>query len=193
MNKYFIFLALTILSLDLLGQQSLSLDISRATFNGNNNTFFKPTTGINLEYEKNKFFFGIGYSNFKPISDTIYFTDEYSTTGYGILCFEDYLIIPIYVGRNFPINIGEKIVLKPGVQIGYAFVRYEYNYKYSLGGLDDVFVGSTIGFTPRISFCYKLNEKWESYFNTKYNFIALSNIGIHSYYSIGFGVRYYLK
>ena len=195
MKKYrllFILSALIFLSLNLSAQHILSLDISYSSFLDAREPVYNPSLGLNFEYERDNFFYGIGYISFKPKADTFYFIDDGSPSGYGTASFENYITVPLYLGRNFPINLGDKFIIKPGLQLGLNYIKYEYDYQNSYSDVGSTYAGSTISITPRIGFSYTFNESWQIYLITKYIVQVTFDVEIHRIYSIGLGTSFYL-
>jgi len=139
-----------------------------ATFNDINYHNFKPTIGFNIEYESG-LLFGASFMKFIPRADTFFFRDNQSDIGYGTISYEDYFVIPVYAGKQFPIKLVKSFVFKPGLQFGYTYARYEYIYNDAIQYINDTYVGAKIGFAPRINLTYKTSTNCSVYINLKYN------------------------
>lgn len=169
----------------------ISGEVFYANFLGYNRSVFKPTIGFNLEY-KRKLVFGVGIMKFKPKSDIFYLEDG------GTVSYKDYLVIPIYVGKDFDINIGSQFKISPGVQFGYTLVSYEED----ISGTDQMsgntYDGGKIGLASRLKFTYETEKKIVLYFDARYNgmfeITGLNDDGsqsvgaYHHYVTFGLGI-----
>ncbi|HBS88127.1 MAG: hypothetical protein A2W91_05370 [Bacteroidetes bacterium GWF2_38_335] len=153
---------------------------------------FKPAVSINYEYESEGFLVGLGYMKFKPVSDTFFYIDTTSITGYGQVSFEDHYVVPIYLGYIKFIEVNEKFSVKPGFQGAYFLSYYAYNGNTSVG---------RFGASARFGATYNLSEKF--YLNIIIKYTGMFDLDggymeegaytpsfFHHYLTIGGGLSY---
>jgi len=200
MLKRFLFFIPFLISINTYCQDnSVSVETSYTDFLGLNHWAFKPTISYSLEYNYGGFIFGIGYMNFKPQRDTLYFADE-SLQGYGTIAYENYWVVPVYMGGEFTTELNDKWSIKPGVHFGYSIVNYYYDLRTSNHRIGEAYQGGKVGFSLRNALAYRLSDDIEVFFLAKYNaMVEITSVdknrvyasgAYHHYMTYGIGVSY---
>jgi hypothetical protein len=168
--------------------RTVSLKVAGESFLGIYSEIYNPTMSVSAEY-KNGFTYGIGYMKFKPKQDTFYLKESYSHAPYGKAIFEDFLIIPIYAGIDWEIDLSDNLIISPGLSFGFHFIHHEYEIIDSDVRFKEAMTTFTIAFAPQIKMIYRIDYKVDLFLYGRYTGI-IDKVGLEGYYnyvSIGFG------